>query len=87
MKPSIGRLFQLVPRKDIPKHCILPALRPYEPKKDQITVHDILLERKEKAGTAWPSNIRVEPPLTKKVLEPVDKRVRGLLKRLISKET
>ncbi|SJL04399.1 uncharacterized protein ARMOST_07765 [Armillaria ostoyae] len=72
MRPSAARLIRFVPRSSVQltqKVVPSPAERPPEVKPP--TLLDILLERKEKAGDNWPSNIRVETPISKAALKDV----------------
>ncbi|KAK0210453.1 hypothetical protein DFS33DRAFT_1293251 [Desarmillaria ectypa] len=84
MHPSAARLIRLVPRSSVQlTQRVVPSSAERPPEVKPPTVLDILLERKEKAGDNWPSNIRIEPPVTKTALKDVQSGVRTQLKKLL----
>ncbi|KAG7452945.1 uncharacterized protein BT62DRAFT_925484 [Guyanagaster necrorhizus] len=84
MRPSTARLIRLVPRSSVElTQRFVPSSAERPPEVKPPALIDILLERKAKAGDNWPSNIRIEPPITKLALKDVQSGVRTQLKNLL----
>lgn len=86
MRPTAIRRVVLIPRELLKKNTnVIPPLKPNFPEL-QPTVHDILLERKAKAGDEWPKNMRIEPFLTRDAFSKVRKKYIGPLKEFVERE-
>ncbi|PBK96514.1 hypothetical protein ARMGADRAFT_699440 [Armillaria gallica] len=84
MRPSAARLIRLVPRSSVQlTQKVVPSTAERPPEVKPPTLLAILLERKEKAGDNWPSNIRIETPISKAALKDVQSGVRTQLKKLL----
>ncbi|KAK0240458.1 hypothetical protein EDD85DRAFT_489417 [Armillaria nabsnona] len=84
MRPSAARLIRLVPRSSVQlTQKVVPSAAERPPEVKPPTLLDNLLERKEKAGDNWPSNIRIETPISKAALKDVQSGVRTQLKKLL----
>lgn len=73
MRPTTPCLVRLIRRADLPtqptvKTHVLPVLTPYQKEKRK-TLYDVLVEKKEAAGSSWPPNLRVEPVVPKSDLQ------------------
>ncbi|KDR80564.1 hypothetical protein GALMADRAFT_60992 [Galerina marginata CBS 339.88] len=84
MRPTPSRLVRVVQRKllNISDQKIYNRPRPQTDDLKQPTLIDMLLKRKEDAGDAWPSNLRIEPQLKKEVFKEVLPSVRSTLRRM-----
>ena len=88
MRPTLSRLYRILPREavNVNERKILPRPTSQREEYRKPTTIDILLEQKEKAGDAWPSNIRIEPAVRKAQFKGVRPELRRPLKNLL-KET
>ncbi|RXW25641.1 hypothetical protein EST38_g234 [Candolleomyces aberdarensis] len=92
MRPTLSRLYRILPRESLkanmnePKIKILPRPTSQLEEHRKPTTIDLLLEQKEKAGEAWPANIRIEPAIRKAQFKGVRPEHRKPLKALM-KET
>ncbi|EPQ50966.1 hypothetical protein GLOTRDRAFT_49432 [Gloeophyllum trabeum ATCC 11539] len=93
MHPSARRLVRIIPRSRLPtvdpntpwksKVEIIPSLPPTTKAEDKPTLMDALQRRKEQAGARYPSNIRLEPLVNKRVFKPVAKEHRAVVKDML----
>ncbi|KAJ8456333.1 hypothetical protein ONZ45_g6457 [Pleurotus djamor] len=85
MRASAIRQLQIVSRSSLKlkQSTINPAPKHQKEQLKQPTIIDVLLKRKEKAGEAWPTNLRVEPVITKEALKNVRAEARSDLKALL----
>ncbi|KAJ2931452.1 hypothetical protein H1R20_g5593, partial [Candolleomyces eurysporus] len=93
MRPTLSRLYRILPRESLKvntnaehKIKILPRPTSQLEEHRKPTTIDLLLEQKEKAGEAWPANIRIEPAVRKAQFKGVRPELRKPLKALM-KET
>ncbi|EIM82466.1 uncharacterized protein STEHIDRAFT_124573, partial [Stereum hirsutum FP-91666 SS1] len=70
MRPSLPRLIRIVPRATITAPEAIIEEVPRELTK-RPTLYEILSKRRIDAGASYPSNIRLEPPLTKEMFAAV----------------
>lgn len=87
MRATIPRLVRVVPRSKLATEyasvsVVRPLLEP-APSVKQPTLIDVLLKRKAEMGADYPSNIRIEPVLTKETFEGVPADTRKELKELL----
>ena len=82
MRPTLVRLVRVVPRSQVD-----PALRPIpQPVRSDIpkpTLIEVLQKRKEEAGEAYPSNIRIEALETKTALRGLPREARKTLATML----
>ncbi|KZT27445.1 hypothetical protein NEOLEDRAFT_1060926 [Neolentinus lepideus HHB14362 ss-1] len=86
MYPSSPRLVRVIRRTKIPNKTrvgIIPPLLPTTRAENRVTLMDALKQRKEELGAHYPSNIRLEPMLDKRVFKPVAKEHRTALKDML----
>lgn len=84
MHSSLPRLVRVIPRSQLTSETVaavrtLPAPRPYV---RPPTLIEILMKRKEAAGDSYPSNIRIEPVITREAFRGVPHDLRKELKDL-----
>lgn len=85
MQPSLPRLVQIIRRTalQLEEKKILspPAPQNLELKRPRLI--DILMEQQAKAGSSWPSNIRIEPVVKREAFKHVQAEVRTRMKKLL----
>jgi len=82
MRPTAARLVRILPRSQVPPRARIIA-EPIVPETQKTTFMDFLMKRKEEAGASYPANIRLEPPLSKRVFKHVGKDTREELQALL----
>ncbi|EKM55639.1 uncharacterized protein PHACADRAFT_256404 [Phanerochaete carnosa HHB-10118-sp] len=87
MRATIPRLIRVVPRSKLAtEYASASLVRPLPepaPSVKQPILIEVLLKRKAEMGAKYPSNIRIEPVLTKKAYEGVPADTREELKELL----
>ncbi|GJE86965.1 hypothetical protein PsYK624_030480 [Phanerochaete sordida] len=87
MRATIPRLVRVVQRSKLaaeyPTATVVRSLPEQAPSVKQPTLIDVLLKRKADMGAEYPSNIRIEPVLTKEAFEGVPADTRDELKELL----
>ncbi|KAH8108128.1 hypothetical protein BXZ70DRAFT_914299 [Cristinia sonorae] len=86
MLPSIPRLVRILPRSQLKTELPIPARLVPEPHRSdakRATLIELLQQRKEQAGTAWPANLRIEPVVPKQALKKVSPETRKELLELM----
>ena len=88
MRPSLPRLVRILPRSqlsaELPSSApprVMPG--PHRHDTHKITLIEMLQQRKKKAGTKFPTNIRIEPVVPKQALKNVSSETRQELKELL----
>lgn len=73
MRPSLPRLIRILPRATITAPEVQARIIEEVPREltKRPTLYEILSKRKNDAGASYPSNIRLEPPLTKEMFAAV----------------
>ena len=68
MRPSLPRLVRVLPRSQLRPEELrtLPIAQPIRSDVKRPSLIELLQKRKAEAGSDYPSNIRIEPALTKK---------------------
>ena len=85
MRPSLPRLVRVIPRTQLQPEELrkLPIPEPVRSDVRRLTLIELLQKRKEEAGSDFPSNIRIEPVLTKKSFDGMKKEHIVELKSLL----
>lgn len=67
MRPTIPRLIRILPRSSVVAEQAQAKIIEQAPREllKPPSLYEVLLKRKNEAGASYPSNIRLEPPLTK----------------------
>ncbi|KAJ3863598.1 MAG: hypothetical protein NXY57DRAFT_159453 [Lentinula lateritia] len=87
MRSSLVRSIQIVPRSSLPLRTKfnppLHEVAKAAAKTVQLTIIDILTQKKATAADDWPPNLRIEPVVKKEVLRNVHATVRPQLKQML----
>ncbi|KXN90486.1 hypothetical protein AN958_04158 [Leucoagaricus sp. SymC.cos] len=85
MKASAACLVRIIPRKtlDLVAAKVVNAPPPQTNDLLQPTVLDLLQQQRQKAGSDWPANIRLESVVKKEAFRPVQAEVRTQVKKLL----
>lgn len=80
----IPRTLRVVPRTSLkPGKVLPPPLTNQEERAFKEPLLRIMARRQKEAGEAWPSNLRIEPHVTKKAIGRAPEEMRVQLKRLL----
>ena len=89
MRPSVPRFIQIVSRDALRSSQgalrIIPEPIPQTKQKTVVLV-DELMKLKESMGSSWPSNLRIEPVITKGTFSHVRDEYRTELKALLKEK-
>ncbi|KAF9803782.1 hypothetical protein IEO21_09570 [Rhodonia placenta] len=86
MRPTLVRLVRILPRNQLAQEQIIRVKPLPEPVRSDVrppSLIEVLLKRKEVAGSDYPSNIRIEPPLTKASYKGVPTEIRADLREVV----
>jgi hypothetical protein len=87
MRATAIRSLVILPRELVKNAAkVIPPIKPHHPEL-RTTVHDILLDRKAKAGTSWPQNLRIEPVITRATFRSTGKKYIAPLKQFVERES
>jgi len=90
MRPSLSRLVRIIPRSALgPTEGQRPHIIP-EPvpqnKENKVSIIQILMEQQETMGSKWPTNLRLEPVVTKETFARVKADYRKDMKRMLTEK-
>ncbi|GBE82384.1 hypothetical protein BKA93DRAFT_760729 [Sparassis latifolia] len=80
MRPSFPRLVRIIPRSQLVTQEARPLPEPERSDIKRTPLIELLQQRQASAGSHYPSNIRIEPVLTKATFKDVPKDIREELK-------
>ncbi|KZT03512.1 uncharacterized protein LAESUDRAFT_334655 [Laetiporus sulphureus 93-53] len=87
MRPTFSRLVRVIPRSSLPpKQAVRTVPEPMRSDVKQPTLIQILLERQAAAGDSYPSNIRIEPELTRATFKGVKPEVKRELLKVVREQ-